>query len=314
MAVALKRFDRRALILGGAATLGSVLVGCGSASRPDSSTASLPVPAVRTSRPPARIADLTALEKRFNTRIGLYALAAGSGATLTHRADERFLLCSTVKMLTAAAILRLSARQPGLLDQVIRYQSGQLLLPHASITSQHLEDGLSVSALCEAAMDHGDNTAANLLLGVLGGPAAVTGFARSLGDPVTRSDRTEPSLNEGSAGDVRDTTTPRQIGTDLRALVLGDVLGPPQRSTLIRWLTGSATGGALIRSAFPAGWRIGDKSGSGDKGEVNDIAVIWPPSAPPLVVAIYTAPADAGATTGTAAVAATAAVVVSTFT
>ena len=308
MAVTSPRINRRAILLGGAVCLGSAVAGCGSGSqraRPVTSVSPVAPP----SAPVAGSVEMVALEKHFRTRIGLYALDTGTGKTLAHRADERFLLCSTVKALTAAAILELSTHQPGLLDKIIHYRPSDLLLPHAPVTSQHLQDGLSVAALCEAAVDHGDNTAANLLLGVLGGPAAVTAFARTLGDPVTRLDRTEPTLNDGSAGDERDTTTPRRIGADLRALVLGDALGPTQRATLTRWLTSSATGGTLIPSGFPKQWRIGHKSGSGDNGEVNDIAVIWPPNEAPLVVAIYTAPEDPHATTGTEVVSAVATLV-----
>jgi beta-lactamase class A len=310
MAVTSLHIDRRVLLFGGAACLGSVVMGCGSQSRRALPvTSASPVP--HTSGSVAGSIELTALEERFRTRIGVYALDTGTGKTLAHRADERFLLCSTVKALTAAAILKLSTQQPGLLDKIIHYPPSELLLPHAPVTSQHLQDGLSVSALCEAAMDHGDNTAANLLLGVLGGPSAVTAFARSLGDPVTRLDRTEPTLNDGSAGDERDTTTARRIGADLRALVLGDALGASQRKTFTRWLTGSATGGALIPSGFPTGWRIGHKSGSGDNGEVNDIAVIWPPKRAPFIVAVYTDPTNPRSTTGTAVVSAVATLVAS---
>jgi len=70
-----------------------------------------------------------------------------------------------------------------------------------------------------AAIEHSDNTAANLLLRTVGGPAAVTAYLRALGDPVTRLDRNEPALNEAKPGDVRDTTTPSALARYMPAKI-----------------------------------------------------------------------------------------------
>lgn len=221
----------------------------------------------------------------------MFALDTGSGATAGYRADERFLLCSTHKALAAAAVLRLRNEQPGLLEKVIHYRQSDIL-EYAPITKQHVAEGMTVSALCEAALTVSDNTAANLLVQTLGGPPAVTAFARSLGDQVTRLDRPEPDLNVASPGDERDTTTPAAIAADLRMLLLGNALDPAGRDLLTGWMTTSTTGTDLIRAGLPAGWRTADKSGSGTQGEVNDIAVTWPAGRAPLVVAVYTVPAN----------------------
>lgn len=294
--------SRRVLMLGG---LGVALAGCASTSQPTSAPSTTP------SADPAE-AELAALEAKFGGRLGVHAVDTGTGQTVRHRADERFLMCSTHKALAASAILRLRNQQPGLLDKVIRYDQSQLL-PHAPVTSQHVADGMTVSALCAAALVQSDNTAANLLVQVLGGPSAVTAFVRTLADQVTRLDRTEPDLNVGAPGDERDTSTPAQMATDLRALALGDVLDPAGRDLLTGWLTASTTGSSLVRAGLPSGWRVGDKSGSGAHGEVNDIAVVWPPKRAPMVIAVFTAPADPNSTAGQATVAGAAAVVAKTF-
>jgi len=139
-----------------------------------------------------------------------------------------------------------------------------------------------------------DNTAANLLLDALGGPAGFTRGARAGGDDVTRLDRIEPDLNESTPGDVRDTTTPAAMAENLRKFVLGDALTKASREQLAAWLIANTTGGKRLRAGAPAGWRVGDKTGSGGHGVTNDIAVIWPPDRGPLVVAAYYAesPAD----------------------
>ena len=81
---------------------------------------------------------------------------------------------------------------------------------------------MTLADLCAAAIDWSDNTAANLILNEIGGPAGLTAFARSLGDETTRLDRNEPTLNEAAPGDPRDTTTPLAMARDLEAVLLGD--------------------------------------------------------------------------------------------
>lgn len=242
----------------------------------------------------------------------MFAVDTGSGATVGHRADERFLLCSTFKAIAVAATLRLRDDEPGLLDRVIHYDAADLLR-HAPVTEQHVAEGMTVAGLCEAAVAYSDNTAANLLLELLGGPAAVTGFVRGLGDDVTRLDRTEPDLNVTTPGDERDTTTPAAMATTLRTLTLGDGLDPAGRELLVGWLRANTTGDESIRAGLPAGWQVGDKTGSGFQGEANDIAVAWPPDRAPLVITVYTAPADPNSDQGRPTVAAAADIVARTL-
>src|SRR5690606_36871112 len=113
---------------------------------------------------------------------------------------------------------------------------------------------LSLAQLCEATITTSDNTAANLILRELGGPAALTDFLRSIGDGVTRLDRLEPELNEASPGEDLDTTTPRAMARTLRTLLLGDVLSPPSREQLAAWLKANTTGGRRLRAGLPSDW------------------------------------------------------------
>jgi beta-lactamase class A len=298
--------SRRTLMLGGLAGLGAVLAGCASNSEPSAAPPPPTSPSASADMTSAETA-LAALETGFG-RLGVSAIDTGSGAVIRHRADERFLMCSTSKALVASGVLRLSEHEPGLMDRVIRYDRSQLL-EYAPVTSQHVADGMTVSALCDAAITVSDNTALNLLLGVLGGPADATAFVRTLGDQVTRHDRTEPDLNVGAPGDERDTSTPAQLATDLRALVLGDALAVPGRDLLTGWLKANTTGAKQIRAGVPAGWVVGDKTGSGFKGERNDIAVVWPPGRAPLVITVFTVPTDPESTRGQEIIAGAASIV-----
>jgi beta-lactamase class A len=237
-------------------------------------------------------AALRAVESGFRGRLGLYALATGTGESISYRAGERFPMCSTVKLLIVSAILHRNAGQPGLLAETIHYTPRQLV--HVSpVTELHVADGMTVAQLCAAAIIHSDCTAANLLMSMLGGPTAVTAYARGLGDPTTRSDRYELALNDVAPGDQRDTTTPAAMARNLHSLALGSALSPADRQLLVTWLMADTIGNARIRAGVPPSWRLGDKPGTGGiRSEVNDVAVAWPPGHSPLVIAIYSSPAD----------------------
>ncbi|MFC5526002.1 class A beta-lactamase [Rhodanobacter ginsengisoli] len=241
------------------------------------------------------VTRLTALERRHGGRLGVAILDSGSGRRIAHRGDQRFLMCSTFKLLAVAAVLARVDRGAEHPDRHIVF-GPDALLAYAPVTRRRVgAPGMRVDELCQAAITLSDNTAANLLLASLGGPAALTAFVRSLGDPVTRLDRIEPDLNMGSPGDLRDTTTPNAMLDTMQRLLLDGVLSPASRAQLLAWLRGCSTGSTQLRAGVPAGWTGGDKTGSGAHGETNDVAILWPPQRKPLLVTAYYAesPADA---------------------
>ena len=227
------------------------------------------------------------LEDESGGRIGVGLLESGSGRMVGYRLDEPFPMCSTFKVLAVAAVLARVDQGKEQLRRTVAI-SQENILKYAPVTSQHVGPaGMTIEELCGAAIMLSDNTAANLLLTSLGGPAAVTSFARSIGDSHTRLDRTEPTLNEAAPGDLRDTTRPRAMATDLRSLLLGTVLSASSRGMLKEWMVACRTGKNKIRSALPSDYLVGDKTGSGERNTSNDVAVIWPPQRPPLVLTVY---------------------------
>jgi beta-lactamase class A len=175
---------------------------------------------------------------------------------------------------------------------------------------------MTIRQLCDAGVRYSDGTAGNLLLRDLGGPAQLTAYARSLGDTVTRMDRIEPAIVEATPGDPRDTTSPRAFGADYQKIVLGDALPPDKRAFLRDLLERNATGAGAqrIRAGIPQGWTMADKTGTGDYGTLNDIAVVWPPQSAPLVIAIMSSKATKDAEYDQALIAEAAAYVVTTLT
>jgi beta-lactamase class A len=232
-------------------------------------------------------AAIRSLEARNGGRLGVVAVHTGSGGRISYRGDERFAMCSTHKFLTAAAVLAMVDRGEITLTQHVSYGHADLL-DYAPVTRKNVDTGfMTVDGLCAAAIEWSDNTAENLLLKLIGGPPGWTRYARSIGDTVSRLDRFEPELNTAIPGDPRDTTTPDAMTRDLHAVLLGTTLAGATRARLQSWMLDSKITRTLLRAGLPQGWRVADKSGSGDTGTRNDIGLILPPSAAPILAAVY---------------------------
>jgi len=222
-------------------------------------------------------------------RLGLYAENIRTGAKLSWRADERFVMCSTFKASLAACVLCRVDRGQDSLETLITYGAADMQDWHAPVAQANLAKGaLSVREMCAAAVQQSDNTCANLLLSRIGGPPALTAFWRKIGDRTTRLDNVEPFLNRTPLGEPQDTTTPLAMANTLRRLVLGRVLSEPSRTTFTEWLIGCQTGANRLRAGLPKSWVIGDKTGSNAKDAAGDIAVVWPKPNTPIVICAYT--------------------------
>lgn len=246
-------------------------------------------------------------------RLGVTLLDTSTGQRVGQRMDERFPMCSTFKVLASGAVLQgVDAGKENLSRRI--YFSETDLAAHSPETQKHVgPHGMTVAELCKAAITLGDNTAGNLLLASIGGPQGLTAFVRGLGDDMTRLDRAETALNEALPDDPRDTTTPNAMASDLRALVLDGMLSAESRAQLAGWLAANTTGGKRLRAGLPAAWRVGDKTGSGERGTANDVAVIWPPDRAPFIVTAYLTGATASADRQNAVIAAVGRAVTTAF-
>lgn len=298
------RMSRRALStsLAIAATLGLGLAACASPAAPTPtvtpSASDTPVPlpspvAAPDLATPEVEAALADLESRYDARVGLSLLDTGSGATLDHRADERFGYASSLKAFAAAALL--DETDDADLDRVVTWTQADVdAAGYSPLTSQHVADGLPLRQLAEAAVRQSDNTALNLVLAELGGPTGLDAALAAQGDDVTDVVHTEPELNSPTPGSTADTTTPAAFTATLARITDGDWLAADDRATLLEWMSGNATGDALIRAGAPEGWQVADKSG-GAGGIRNDVAVVTPPAGDPVVISVLTTRNDPAA-------------------
>lgn len=227
-----------------------------------------------------------AIEARIGGRIGVAILDTGSGRTWRHRAAERFPLCSTFKVLAAGAMLARVDAGTDDLDAAVPIRA-DAVVDYSPVTGTRIGTDMPLREVCAAALTRSDNTAGNLLLQRIGGPAGLTAFARGLGDGLTRLDRWETDLNAAIPGDPRDTTTPEAMVGNLNTLLLGKRLLPASATQLTGWMHANKTGDAKLRAGLPSGWRVADKTGGGANGATADCAAIWPPTGKPFLVAVY---------------------------
>lgn len=231
--------------------------------------------------------DIEALEKAQGGRLGVAVLDTATGRAMDWRGDERFPMCSTFKFLLAGHVLALVDAGQERLDRTLPVPPKEKLLDWSPATTPHAGGSMDIAALCHGIITQSDNTGANILLDATGGPEALTAWLRQLGDTITRCDRPEPTANLVPAGELRDTTTPVSMLGLMRTILLGKALSAPSRTKLTDWLIANTTGDTRLRAGLPAGWKVGDKTGSWDDA-ANDIAIIWPKGATaPLLITSY---------------------------
>ncbi len=232
---------------------------------------------------------LKALHKRIGGRLGVHVLDSQSGRRIGYDENSRYAMASTFKMLLAASILWQVDRGAFPLAYPVPIARKDVL-PTSPMVEAALAAGdetMSVQDLCKAIVTRSDNAAANILLAAIGGPETVTRFMRSIGDEVTRLDRMELELNSNLPGDPRDTTTPRAMVDSMLKIFTQDVMSLPARAMLIDWMNISNTGRDRVRAGMPRSWQVGDKTGTGQNGAVNDVAIAYPPERRPILIAVY---------------------------
>lgn len=273
--------SRRQVLLAGASLI--MLAGCG---EPHDV---VPVPGLKDPvEPLPPIGDRIALlEQRHNAIVGFYGVNLESNRMFAHRDDDRFAMCSTFKAYLAARVLQKSQNDEVSLTDTV-YIDPAAVVGYSPVTGPKVGSRVALGELCRAVLQQSDNTAANALLRTIGGPPAITEFARSIGDDETRLDRWETDLNSAIPGDPRDTSTPHALGGGFRVLLTGSALDEHHRSQLEEWMRGNVTSSRSMRAGLPEGWSTADKTGTGDYASTNDIGIAYGPAGQRILLAIMT--------------------------
>jgi beta-lactamase class A len=267
--------SRRSLLIGGGALV--ALAACSTATETEPTQPAAPLPGIEE--------RIGALEDKYDAYAGVFASDLGSGRSVAHRADDPFAMCSTFKAYAAARVLQKAQHGELKLADEVTIEASDIL-PNSPITQTRVGANMTIAQLCQAALQRSDNAAANWLLRIIGGPSRITDFARTIGDDAARLDRWEIELNSAIPGDLRDTSTPRGLGTGFSNLLTGDALALPQRDQLEAWMRANET--SSMRAGLPQGWTTADKTGSGDYASSNDVGIAYGPDGQRVRLAIMT--------------------------
>lgn len=260
--------------------------------------------------------------------VGVAILHLESGDTVSLRGGERFPMQSVFKVPVALAILRRVDAGELRLDRVVPVAAADLRPGHSPIAEAHPNGGAryTVRELLRLMVAESDNTAADLLLSLAGGPAAVTANLRAHGVAGVRVDRGEgrlaldlngiepgpgrtarggfdalrdrvPAATRRAAlrrylADPRDTATPTGAAAMLARLQQGRLLSPASTALMLGWMRDTPTGPARLKAGLPAGTVVAHKTGSAQAGDampvVNDVGIITLPGGRGhLVVAVF---------------------------
>ena len=203
-------------------------------------------------------------------------------------------MCSLFKVLAVANLLSLRGYEDQYWSTPIPFSAADVVV-NSPVASASTSMTMTPNQMADAALRFSDNTAGNLLLRELGGPARITEFAKALGASQTRLDRIEPELNEGLPGDVRDTTTSKDMVAIMEALLIDGKAGQLARSRLQDLMLRNTTSGKRARAGLSEPFEFADKTGAGDYGIVNDAGLLWQGKRQPIAMCILTRTDVAGA-------------------
>lgn len=233
-----------------------------------------------------RLIEAAELDSAGGT-LGVEIFEPETGTAMGLNRDRRFGHASSFKFSLAAMLLARHAAGQIDADRRVTWTQGELM--HVSpFTTARLAEGATLRELARATQTTSDNAATNILLRELGGPPALTGFWRSIGDEVSRIDRYEPAMNNVPATEFRDTTTPEAMARTVAAIVYGQVLPEAERAMLRQWMIETETGLRRVRAGLPADWVAGDKTGTsgligGNEYNYIDIGFVEPSKGRPAV-------------------------------
>jgi beta-lactamase class A len=264
--------------------------------------------------------DLASLEATFTRiasssrgRIGAALIHLESGATLDVRGDERFPMASVVKLPIAIEVLKQVGERKVALDQAV-WLAPNDIRPCCTLERKHPKGGVSrtVRELLELAIIESDNTAADALLKLVGGPDIVEARLRAMRFQHINVDRSEgqllldmagvtnapppdewtielqrqmvayvdkDSLSAGRArylADDRDTATPSEIARLLGRLHLGDLLPRAETELLLGLMVETKTGARRLKGWLPRDTVVAHKTGT-TAIVINDAGIITLP-------------------------------------
>lgn len=261
-------------------------------------------------------------------RVGVGVLDLKSGESWYRLGQRAFPMQSVFKFPLAIAVLKLVDSGKLSLDQKVTITPADFAPAWSPLRDKFQGEAseYTIRELIGLSMSISDNTAADVLLKLVGGPAQVTSV---IGIRDIRVDRSERELQPESVGlgvfkpefadpatfqaaikalpveikkqavekyldDPRDTSTPEAMVELLRRFYQGKLLSPDSTAFLMQIMRDTFTGKDRLRAGLPAGWALAHKTGTGYEilgiaTAANDVGIAIGPDGEAVVIAIFIA-------------------------
>lgn len=266
-------------------------------------------------------ARIAALANEAGLRVGFAAADITKGRAAFVRSGEAFPLQSVYKLPIAVAVLHMAQERQLPLERAVTLSRANIS-PGVSPLADTLRRGpvrITAQRLLEAMLLNSDNSAADALQKVAGGPERVQAKLDELGIDGMRVDRLERDLQVEALGlsppidfakpdalarslgtldadeqkraldrylkDERDTGSARGLVKLIVRLTAGRMMQPRYVAMLIDLMKRTKTGNDRLRSGFPQGWTVAHRSGTsatvvGVTAAFNDVALAIGPQGP----------------------------------
>ena len=247
-------------------------------------------------------AEIARIAAQAHGRVGVACALPGRALDCNLHAADAFPMQSVYKLPIAMTMLHAVEQGRFRLDQPIRFLPSDLIAPdqYSRLRDEHPHGNadVPVEELLRLAVSESDGVASDILLRVLGGPAAANAYVRSLGIHGIHIADTEKTLGRDVQLENRDSAQPRALVALLRLLADRSPLSPEHTQLLLGWMTASHTGDHRIRALLPPGTVVADKTGTAGSARpvtnaTNDAGLVTLPDGRRLAIVVLVADATA---------------------
>jgi beta-lactamase class A len=239
---------------------------------------------------------------RSHSRIGAAVINVHTGDTLTFHNEDRFPMQSVYKFPVALAMLHQIDQRKFALDQRIHVSNNDLLPNTWSPLREKYPNGnveLTLDEIIAATVAQSDNNGCDILFRLLGGPANVDRYIRSLGISRMTITATEQEMHTAWNIQYQNWSSPFAMATLLYRFYHDSILSTASRDYLWRIMVNTVTGVNRLKGKLPEGTIVGHKTGSsgtndaGMAAATNDVGIVMMPGNIPVVIVVFVSDSSA---------------------
>jgi beta-lactamase class A len=226
--------------------------------------------------------------------VGVSVRHLESGRTASHRGTETFQMASVFKLPVTIAVLDAVERGNLRLDQDVEILASDR--EKVGPIDDHWKPGMRVTVayMVDVVLVDSDNTAADKLIQLLGGPTAVERALVAKGVAGVRVSLDEKGLGGEMKRDLdaiehgsENGTSPDAMAALLVRLFRGELLSRASTDRILDSMRRCATSARRFRAGFPKGTEVFDKTGT-MRISSNDVGIVTLPGGTHVAIAVFT--------------------------